>query len=439
VPAISSNRQQFPASPPERLDSLAKIPELRVAARTSSFQFKGKGAKLADIGRELKVATVLEGSVRKEGRRVRISAQLVKVSDGFDLWSDTYDRELNDIFAVQEEIARSVAASLKVTLLGPRTPSSRGTNAEAYNAYLQGQYFRVRRTEEDLRKSIGYYEQAINFSPGYALAWAGLAGARTFQVTIGYLPFDEGCRKARAAAESALALDASLADAQVAMGNIKLLCNWDWTGADASYQRAAALEPGNVAVLDATARLRAAKGRFKEALALRRQVVELDPLNPPAHIRLGINAYRAGQLEEAVAAFKKALELNPDNPAVHNSLGRVYLDQSDPEKALAEMDQETARGWRLQGLALAYDASGRKKESDAALAELIEKFQADMAFQIAEVYAFRGESDRAFEWLDRAYAQHDTGLIGIKGDLLLKSLERDPRYVSILNKMGLPT
>jgi predicted Zn-dependent protease len=136
---------------------------------------------------------------------------------------------------------------------------------------------------------------------------------------------------------------------------------------------------------------------------------------------------------------KKALELNPDNPAVHNSLGRVYLDQSQPEKALAEMDQETARGWRLRGLALAYDASGRKKESDAALAELIEKFQADMAFQIAEVYAFRGEPDRAFEWLDRAYAQHDTGLIGIKGDLLLKSLERDPRYVSILNKMGLPT
>jgi tetratricopeptide (TPR) repeat protein len=221
------------------------------------------------------------------------------------------------------------------------------------------------------------------------------------------------------------------------MGNIKLLCNWDWTGADASYQRAAALEPGNVTVLEATARLRAAKGRLKEALALRRQVVDLDPLNPQAHIRLGINAYRAGQPEEAVAAFKKALELNPDNPAVYNTLGRVYLEQSAPEKALAEMEQETARGWQLQGLALAYDSSGRKRESDAALAELIEKFRADMAFQIAEVYAFKGKTDRAFEWLDRAYAQHDAGLIGIKGDPLLKNLERDPRYAKILNKMGL--
>jgi len=420
----------------ELLNTLAKIPELRVAARTSSFQFKGKGARVADIGRQLNVAAILEGSVRKERGRVRINVKLVKVSDGFQLWSENYDRELDDVFEVQDEIASSVARSLKVTFL-KAAPSLPVTNAEAYNAYLEGQYFREQRTAEDLSRSVGYYEQAIKSDPGYALAWAGLSAARIFQVTISYLPFDEGCRKARQAAKRALTLDPKLAEVHSTMAEVAMTCDWDWAGADASYQRAAALEPRNVTTLGAVADLRGVQGRFEDALALERQIIELDPLNPLAHISLAVDAYRAGRLDESVAAFKKALELNPNNPAIHYSIGKVYLAQSHPQEALAEVERETSPGWRLQGLALANYAVGRQRQSDAALAALITEFHSDMAFQIAEVYAFRGQTEKAFEWLELAYTQRDAGLISVKGDPLLKSLEHDPRYAHLLSKMGL--
>ncbi len=423
----------------ELLNDLAKIPGLRVAARTSSFQFKGKTEDLRTVGEKLNVSTILEGSVRKEGQRVRITAQLIKVGDGFHLWSETYDRELNDIFAVQDEIARSVAGSLKLALLGGKTatPAAQGTNADAYNAYLQGRYFFERRNKENVEKAVGYYEQAIKLDSGYAPAWVGLAAARIRQADFGYLPVEEGYRKAREAAERALALDENLAEAHAAMGWIKMSHDWDWAGADASYKRALALEPGNAMVVSRAAELTANLGRFEEALAQDRRAVELDPLSVSTHIYLGEHAYRAGRLEEAVAAFKKALELNPERPFSHFGLGLVYLAQAHPQEALAEMEREPEPDFRLDGLALAYHALGRKKESDAALAELAAKYQAGAAVQIAEVYAFRGEADRAFEWLERAYAQRDPGLSQMKGEPLLKSLERDPRYAAFLKKMRL--
>jgi len=423
----------------ELLNDLAKIQGLRVAARTSSFQFKGKNEDLRTVGEKLNVGAILEGSVRKQGSRVRITAQLIKVGDGFHLWSETYDREMNDIFAVQDEIARSVAGSLKVALLGKKTaiPSSQGTNADAYNAYLQGEYFLKRHGKENLEKSLGYYEQTIKLDPGYAPAWVGLAAARSDQADRGYLPVEEGYRKAREAAERALALDANLAEAHAAMGGIKMSYDWDWAGAEASYQRALALEPGNAKFVRNAGMLAKTLGRFDEALAQDRRAVELDPLSVPAHNTLGFAAYYAGRREEAAAALKKALELNPEFPGSHNSLGQVYLAQSHPQEALAEMEREPEPELRLQGQALAYHALGRKKESDVALAELIAKYQAEAAFQIAEVYAFRGEADRALEWLERAYSQRDSGLAEMKGDPLLKSLERDPRYAAFLKKMRL--
>lgn len=421
----------------ELIDSLAKVPGLRVAARTSSFQFKERNARLVDIGRELKVATVLEGSVRKEGRRVRISVQLVKVSDGFHLWSETYDRELTDIFTLQEEIARAAAGSLKVTLLGGRTRAA-PAQPEAYSAYLRGRYWRERRGQKDLEKSVTYYQQAVEIDPGYALAWAGLAGATRFQATISYRPFGEGCQAARQAAERALSLDPNLAEAHLVMAEIKTMCDWDWSGAEAALKRAAELEPGHLGVMEMEAQLNTILGRFDEALALRRRVVDKDPLNPSARLMLGTDAFSAGRLQEAVAAFQKALELNPGNAVAHASLGRVYLAQSRVEEALAEAQRETLPGWRLQGLALAYHALGKKKESDAALTELTARFHLDMAFQIAEMYGFRGETDQALRWLERAYAQRDAGLTAIKGDPFLRSVKRDPRYVALLRKMRLP-
>jgi len=422
----------------ELLNSLARTPGLRVVARTSSFQFKGKNANLADIGRELNAATILEGSVRKQANRARITAQLINASDGFHLWSQTYDRELNDIFTVQEDIAQSVAASLKVTLLGGKASSSRGTNEEAYNAYLQGRYFYGRSSKENLEKAIGYYERAVKLDPKYALAWAGLAEAQSRQADWGYVPVEQGYRKAREAAGQALAMDANLAEALAAMGWIKMNYDWEWAGADASFRRALALEPGNATVVYGAAVLAFDLGRLDEAMALDRRAAALDPLNTQTHVTLALTAYYAGRQEEAVAALRKALELDPERQFVHTLLGQVYLAQSHPQEALAEMEREPDLNWRLYGLALANHALGRARESDAALAELTAKYDTTQAFQIADVYAFRGESDRAFQWLERAYAQRDGGLTWIKGDPLLKSLQRDPRYAAFLKKMRLP-
>jgi serine/threonine protein kinase/tetratricopeptide (TPR) repeat protein len=424
----------------ELLNNLAKVPGLRVAARTSSFQFKGKAEDLRTVGEKLNVGTILEGSVRKEGNRVRITAQLIKVADGFHLWSETYDRELKDVFAVQDEIARSVASSLKVALLGTNgTPSSaQGKNPEAYNAYLQGRYFLQQRTKENEEKATEYYERAIKLDPGYALAWAGLSEVLEARTSSGYLSTDEGNRQARDAAQRALALDPNLPEAHAAIGIIKTNYDWDWAGADAAFQRALALDAGNVTTIRNAARLSLALGRFDEALGLERRAVELDPLNTAVHFSHCLMAHYAGKLDEAVSACKKTLEISPARPLAHAFLGRINLAQLHSQDALAAAEQEPEEWAHLQGLALAYHALGRSKDSDAALAELIVKYATTSAFQIAEVYAFRGETDRAFEWLERAYASRDSGLAQFKGDPLLKSLEHDPRYAAFLKKMHLP-
>lgn len=422
----------------ELLNSLAKIPGLHVAARTSAFQFKGKNEDLRVIGQRLNVATVLEGSVRKQGQRVRISAQLIQVSDGFHLWSEAYDRDLTDIFAVQEDIASAVAGSLKVTLLGEKVPAPRGTTPEAYNAYLQGKYFYARPTRENLEKSIAYFEQAISLDSNYAPAWAALS--LDHSDLAGFYSSDqlrEQYGKAREAAERALALDPNLAEAHTALALVKLTYDWDWTGANASFQRAVALEPGNALVVEGAAWAAATLNQFDEALSLCRRAVELDPLLSWAHHCLAFHAWWAGRLGEAEGAIRKGLEIDPQFPWLYALLARVYLARERPQEALAEAERETLPEFRLQSLALAYHALSRKQESDRALAELIAKNQNDAAFQIAEVYAFRGEVDAAFTWLERAYAQRDGGLSEIKGDPLLRNLERDPRYLPFLRRLNL--
>jgi len=424
----------------ELLNKLAKIPELKVVARTSSFQFKGKNEDLRVIGEKLNVATILEGSVRKEGNRVRVTAQLIKAEDGFHLWSESYDREVNDIFAVQDEIARSVAGALKVTLLGQQADGAARSarNVEAYNACLQARYFSERGSKEDLEKALGYYEQAIRLDPDYAPAWAGLADVRDWMAGQGYLPLTEGTEQARVAAERALALDPNLADAHAALGSIQMWHDWDWAAADASYKRALALEPGNAKVLRGAAHLARALGRYEEGLELGRRAVELDPLRAWSHQAVGLAALDAGRLEEAEKAVRKAVELAPENPDVRGTLVQVYLVQKRPQEALAEVKRQRELWRRLYGLALAYHALGQKKESDAALAEFIKKFGDVGAFQAAEIYAYRGEADQAFEWLERAYRQRDGGCAHVKGDPLLKNIERDPRWAAFLKKMRLP-
>jgi eukaryotic-like serine/threonine-protein kinase len=425
----------------ELLNTLAQIPLLRVAARTSAFQFKGKNEDLRVIGKKLNVGSILEGSVRKAGRHVRITAQLVNVADGFHLWSESYDRELDDIFAVQDEIARSVSSALRLTLLekgGASAVSSRTGNAEAYNLYLQGRYFLDRRTPEDVDKAVSYYEQALRLDPGYARAWTGLAAAHESQADRSYVPIAEGYRKAHEEVRKALELDPNLAEAHAELGQIRTTYDWDWAGADAAFKRALELEPGNATVVRQAGRLAGTLGRFEETLRLDRRAVEMDPLSAPAHQNICVNSLYAGHLDEAEAACRKVLELNPEFPGAHMWIARVHLMRSDPSAALDEMARERDPFWRRFGLALAHHASGRKAEAAAALRELIEKHGDHGAFQVAEVHAFRGERDEAFAWLERAYSQRDGGLIAMKADPLLRSLEGDPRYAAFLQKMRLP-
>ncbi len=387
----------------ELINGLAQIPGLRVTGRTSAFSFKGKNEDLRVIGQKLNVGAVLEGSVRKAGNRVRITAQLVNAADGFHLWSEAYDRTLDDIFAVQEDIARSVTGALRVALaVEPGTGlRSRGgsDNVNAYNVYLQAEYFfkRANWSKGDLEKALGYYEQALALDPGYALAWAGLGLIKSVMAGFGTLPVEEGSRQAREALERALALDANLAEAHGGLATIKMMHDWDWAGMEAEYQRTA----GN-------------------------------------WVLLGCTLLNAGRLEEAEAALKKGVELNPGYAGAFSFLGRVSLSEGRPAAALVEVQRETQPVWRLQGLALVHHALGRKKEADAALAELVERFQNDWAVQIAEAYAFRGETDRAFEWLERAFVQHEPGLPWVKTSSSFKSLQSDPRYAAFLERLGLP-
>ncbi len=424
----------------ELLNELAKTPRLRVAARTSSFHFKGQDGDLRTIGQKLNVGSVLEGSVNREGNRVRITAELVNVDNGFQLWSGSYERNLDDVFAVQDEIARAVAAELKVKLLSGGAPAvlPRSTNPAAYSDYLQGRYFYERRTKNDLEKATSYFEQAIKLDPGYARAWSGLAWARMSQADSAYgLSFEEGYRLARDAAEKALQLDPSLAEAHAAIGRIKRTHDWDWAGADASFQRAIELEPQNALALMGASSLAASLGRFDDAVALGRRAVELDPLSVIAHVALGLRAYYAGQVDLAITAYEKALELNPGDPSAHYLLSLVYLARSEPLRAQAEAQQQPRGAGRYVGEALAYNASGRKQEADAALKTLVSNYANEAAYQIAEVYAVRGELDRSFEWLETARTQRDAGLSAIVGDPLLKNLRADPRYAAFLKQMRL--
>src|SRR5207302_6697932 len=307
----------------ELLNVLAKIRGLRVASRTSAFSFKGKGVDIPTVAQKLNVATVLEGSVRKSGKRVRITAQLIQVATDSHLWSETYDRELEDIFAGQEDIAQSVVKELRAALLGEKPDASaraavnaevkaatkgRGENAEAYRLYLQGRFFEDRFTREETAKALEYYRQALQIDPQYALAWAGVARAYSDQAGSSWLPVAEGFGKAREAAQRALQLDPDLAEAHAAMGEICTLYDRDWRGADQSFKRALELAPGNALILRSAAVLAGDLGRVQEAIEMLRRAAALDPLGVSVHRSLARRCHAAGLLDEAEAAARKALE-----------------------------------------------------------------------------------------------------------------------------------
>jgi TolB-like protein/Flp pilus assembly protein TadD/tRNA A-37 threonylcarbamoyl transferase component Bud32 len=424
----------------ELLNGLARTPGLRVTGRTSSFQFKGKGEDYRAIGKKLNVTAVLDGSVRRQGNRARITVQLVKTADGMQLWSDTYDRELTDIFAVEEGIARAATAALTGALVSntARPRSVQRTAPEAYNAFLQGRYFMQRNDRQSLEKAVTYFEEAIEKDPAYAPAWAGLAEARIIQAGAGHAPADEGFSRARTAADRAMKLNPELGEAHYTQGWIRLLYDWDWTGAEAAFRRALELEPNNARVLSRAASLARALGRLNEAVAMARRATEIDPLSRSGWSELGVDLRYAGRYDEAEAAYRKALELFPERTGINNELCLVHVGQSRLREALAQAEQEKSPMWRVYAMAIAAHAAGQKGDSDRNLAELIGTFGKDAPFLVAEVCAFRGEADQALQWLEKAYAERDAGLTDLTGDPLLRKLVSDPRYAAFVRKLRLP-
>jgi eukaryotic-like serine/threonine-protein kinase len=435
----------------ELLNVLAKIKGLRVIARTSSFQFKGTKDDIATIGAKLDVATVLEGSVRKAGPRVRISVQLVKVADSSHLWSEIYDRTLDDIFAVQDDIAQAVVKELRTTLLGEDMDShasgqakaevanaakGRATDPEAHRLYLQGRYLLERHDRDDVAKAIEYLKDALKLDPEFANAWAGLGGGYLTQVGRGWRPATEGLQQAREAIERALSLEPDLAEGHSGMGWKQMYFDWDWSGAEASFRRALKLEPGNARVLLRAGVMAANQGRLEEAIGLYRRALEQNPLSVGAFLNLGKVLLQANRFAEAEAVFRRALDLGLQNPITRAHLSLTLLAQDRGEEALAEAMREPEDVWRLWALAIVLHASARHAESDEALRELIEKYAEDGAYQIAEVYAARGEANLGFEWLERAYAHRDSGLAEMKTTHLLRSLHGDARWGAFVTKMG---
>jgi TolB-like protein/DNA-binding winged helix-turn-helix (wHTH) protein len=414
--------------------------QLGVIARTSVMGYKNKNERLDQIGRDLSVQYVLENTLRGNGNKVRLTSQLIQVKDQTQLWSQDYDYPPENILNIEEDAADAIALEIRVRF-SPNQQAESGSHpvkTEAFDAYLQGYYFYQRRTAKDVDMAAKYYERATQIDPSYALAWVGLSRARYWQANAGIVPVGEGQRLAREAVERALVLNPNLAAAHAQMSRLKRQVDFDWVGANASIQQAINLEPGKPEYIEQAATSAAYLGRFGQALELGRRAVDLDPLNASSWENLGEIEFYNGQLDAAAADCKKALELNPDVPPGPFYLLQVYILQGRPQDALPEIERVQIDSQRGVLYAIAYYALGRKNESGDALRESVTKYHASDAYGIAVVYAFRNQPDEAFEWLDRAYAQRDGGLIATKVDPLLKSLHSDPRYSAFLKKLNLP-
>jgi serine/threonine protein kinase/Flp pilus assembly protein TadD len=419
----------------ELLNVLAKSPELRVTGRTSSFAFKGKQEDVRGIGQKLGVGTLLEGSVRKAGNRVRITAQLVNAADGFHLWSETYDRVLDDIFAIQDEIAQSVAKAMHVTLFG-KAVSARAANPESYALVLRAHQSTLQMTKSALDVAVDLYRKAIELDPEDARAWAGMAMALARQCAWGHADRNDAYPKARHAAEKALALDDALPQAHEAMGFLLGALESRFEEAGAQFRRAHSLAPNDSRIVSSRATWEGLNGRFDEALRLSKLAIELDPLNPTARLEGGRVMLWANDLDGARAGCLRALELSPDMTTAHLSLSWIALSEGKLDEALSEAGMEKSAGYRHCGLALVYHGMGKKEESDRALADLLSVGE-EWAFQVANVYAFRRENDKAFEWLERSYAARDSGIPLTRVHPLLRNLHTDPRWPVFLKKIGL--
>jgi TolB-like protein/class 3 adenylate cyclase len=418
----------------ELLNLLTKIPQLKVAARTSSFSFKGKGVEIPEIARQLHVAHVLEGSVRRSGDQLRITAQLIRAVEGYHLWSETYDRKMDDIFKIQDEIAGEVVKELKVKLLGA-APKVRTTDPKAYALYLQARELGRQGNAEAFAKSDALLRQVLEIDPRYAPAWNELARNFINKTGSGLLSTQEGYAHAREAAEKALALDPDYAPAHAGLGWIAMYGDNDPAGAARHFQRALALDPTDLGVLGNATYFLQGLGRLDEALTLEEAVVRRDPVNVTTLSNLGYHQRIAGRYDAAIASFRTLLSLSPNRGGAHAQLGIALMQKGDATAALAEIEQEKS-SWRMIGLPMAYCALARKTEYEKAIADEIKQDEKEGPYNIAHVYAFCGDADKAFEWLDKAVAYQDSGLAEIVTENLFDKIHSDPRWLPFLRKIG---
>lgn len=425
----------------ELIDLLGRVPGLRVPARTSSFYFKGKQATLAEIAKALSVTHVLEGSVRKSGQRLRITAELVRVADDTRIWSETFDRKLDDVFKVQDDIAGAVVRALKISLLtGQEVYSTPTANSEAYTMYLKGKFTMRGGTAEDFIGAQSYFERTVAIDPAFAPGWAASGDLRSDLYGSYRIPqrYQEVAPSAHAEVSRALELDPNLPEAHLALGRIAFMIDLDWNTATRELSRTLELAPGNAVAWRFRSYLAANLGDTEQQRFFAERAIANDPLDYWNHFAAGLAGYTGGRLVEGEQSLRRAIELNDRAGVLHAFLARLLVASGKPDQALDELKRETAPAWRALAKPLALDALGRRKEADEVLANAQALYADTYASQIALVYAARNDPENALKWLERSYRQHDISPIFLRHDPLLKSLEGNPSYKAFLLKMKLP-
>ena len=424
----------------ELIAVLAKIPELKVIGRSSSFFFKGKSGDSAAIAQKLGVANLIEGSVRKQGDRVRIVAELISAADGRSLWSETYDRELKDVFAVQEEIAKAVAEQMKVRLLGEKTRSDAvpsNQNPAAHNAILQSDFYFQQQTAESIQKAISFAQEAVRLDPNYALAYAKLSQAwRQYGSSFATGNAEKAYEEARLAAEKAASLAPDLVEVRKAIGWISMTPALDFRAAEKEFRRALELSPGDAGAKNALSYSLMAQGRLAEAEQTCREAILLDPLVTILWYNLGRLAVAAGRYQDAEESFRKGLEIQPHAARFHTYLATLDILQKNPTAALQQAQLEPDDFWREYALTLVQQTQPDRAAADTALKNFSSKYTTNGAYQIAVIHALRKEPDEMFRWLDNAYATHDSGLTQLVITPFVFEYGDDPRFVALCQKLG---
>jgi TolB-like protein/Tfp pilus assembly protein PilF len=422
------------------IDMLTQVRDLRVPARTSSFSFKGKSDDIASIAEKLRVAHVLEGSVRKAGNMLRVTVHLIRADDGYHLWSKTYDRDIEDIFKVQDEIAGIVVEALKANLLPPQGVVNpyRTSNMDAYEQYLLAKQIYNRRTIDSPNRASTALERALALDPNYASAYALLAASLTVQLTDGRDPLQVNHQQAIAAAEQAVALAPGLGEAYSARSYVRWLLQWDWNGAQTDIENALQLDPHSNGVQRRYALLLAARARFHEAIPAAQAATEIEPLDVHSWTILGVCYYAAGEFAAGQRAFCSALDVSSESTLATLLLSQNELAAGETLMAQKTNSRQQNEAWRMSTLVMIEHTLGHVQESQRVLEELIRKHEQRTQLRIGIAYMWRGEADKGFEWLDQAYGRRDPMLSLIQCEPGLSAVRGDPRYKALLRKMNFP-